>query len=167
MRHKILKILKGSLYTVRISPVDVLYHDQRVGQIRLPRNVDFTAVQMRPLSLDRSKQLFKHRIVNDADLRQGIYEKPDRHTGMRKTVHEIHRAVDRVDYPSWRVGQLALATGSNCFFADEFVAGKLAAQAVDQQLFDFSVGFRYEVYVGSFCFDLFLFGVFFFYDLQC
>lgn len=64
---------------------------------------------------------------------------------MRKTMHEIHRSVDRIDDISRIVAQLNLLASARLLLADELVIGIFCENAIHQQLFDLLVGFGYKV----------------------
>ena len=80
------------------------------------------AIQERPVAASRGEQLFERRIVDYADLRHFVHVESYGNAGVRHPVDEVHRPVDRVDYPRRRVCELDfLAALRYRLLADESV----------------------------------------------
>jgi hypothetical protein len=81
--------------------------------------------------------------MHDADQRRRPAVQADRNGEGRELVHEVERAVERIEEPAQLV--VAAARVAHLFFGLDRVAGKLAAQACDDRSFAGDVGRGHEV----------------------
>lgn len=92
--------------------------------------MDLLSVVKRALTATCGELLTEHRIVDDSNFCHFVDQQRNRNCRVRKAVNEIHCAVDRIDDPCWRIGQLNLFAFARLLLADELVIRELASDTV-------------------------------------
>lgn len=143
--NKIVQIGHDNFDFFTLSICAKLHHQKCFCQIPLLGYVNLFAIVERALTTSSRELLPEHGIEDNSDFSDLVDEESDRNRGMRKTVDEIHGAIDGVDDPCWCIAELHFLALAGLLLAYELVIRKLRSDAVHEQLLDLLVSLGHKI----------------------
>lgn len=114
-----LEILQRDFQLFCVSIRTEFRDNQCLCNLSLARHMNLFSIIESTLPTACGEQLLQHWIEYDGDFGHFVHQQRYRYARMRKTVHEVHCAIDWIDYPCWAVAQHGFGAFAGSLFANE------------------------------------------------